>query len=217
MKDIRVLLVDDHTLVRAGIKVLVESLPGCRVDWEADDVESTVAIARDQRPDLILLDVALRSGSGLDALAQIHVGSPDSKVIILSMHATHDFVERALRNGASAYLLKDAATEELAIAVNAVMRGEVYLSPKVSSKLVEKVMEVNRDGGPALRALTQRQLEVLRAIANGRTTKQIAYDLQVSVKTVETHRSQIMDRLGTHDIAGLVRYAVRAGLVDMSD
>jgi DNA-binding NarL/FixJ family response regulator len=207
-----VLLVDDHALVRAGMRSLLQDLPDVEVVAEAGDGAEALAAAERVRPDVVLLDIAMKGMNGLEAAARLRERLPGVKVIILSMHTSEEYVLLALRAGAAAYLIKDSATSELELALKCVMRGETYLSPAISRQVVDGyVQRVGASAGPE--PLTPRQREVLKRIAEGRSTKEIAFELNVSVKTVETHRAQIMERLGIRDVAGLVRYAMRAGLV----
>ena len=210
---VRVLLADDHTLVRAGIRALLNELPGVQVVAEAGDGREAVDLAKVHQPNLILMDISMKGLNGIEATAQLKREVPDVRVIILSMHASEEHVAQALRAGASGYMLKDAATQELALAVAAVMRGEAYLSPLISKQVVDSyVQRRGADTGP-LDMLTSRQRQILQLIAEGKSTKQIAHLLNLSVKTVETHRAQLMERLEIRDVPGLVRYAVRVGLV----
>lgn len=212
---VRVLLADDHRLVRAGIRSLVEELDGVEVIAEAGDGRETLDLIRDTHPDIALIDVAMKGLNGLDVAARITRDFPAVKVIILSMHTNEEYVLQALKNGAAGYLIKDSATEELRLAIEAVRRGETYLSPVISRSVVEKLIALSAAGESpeAAGVLTPRQREILQLIAEGKSTKEIAGILNVSVKTVETHRTQLMNRLDIHDIAGLVRYAIRIGLV----
>lgn len=215
MKSIRILLADDHTLVRSGVKSLLSAMDAVEVVAEAGDGLEAVKLAAAERPDVVLMDIAMRGLNGLEAAAQIGKQNPRVKVIILSMHDSAEYVDQALRAGVAGYVLKDAAPLELEFALQAVMRGETYLSPRVSSQVVQSLVE-RMPKAPVeseLALLSPRQKEILKAIANGRSTKQIAFDLGVSIKTIETHRGQIMERLDIHDLAGLVRFAVRVGLV----
>ncbi len=213
MTNIRVVLADDHTLVRAGIRGLLEGLQGVEVVGEAGDGTEAMRRAEELRPDIVLLDVGMPGLNGLEAAARIMAIDGAIRVVILSMHASEEYVLRALRAGCAGYLVKASAVTELEIAVRAVARGETYLSPVVSRRVVEDY--VNRSGGATdpLDALTPRQREILQLVAEGHTSKDIAQRLGLSFKTVETHRSQIMERLGLHDVAGLVRFALRVGLV----
>ncbi len=209
---IRVVLVDDHALVRAGMRSLLGSMQQVEVVGEASSGEEALTLARTTLPDIVLMDIAMKGLTGLEAASRMREASPRSRVIILSMHAGEEYVLQALRAGAVGYLLKDAATGELELALRSVMRGESWFSPAVSRQVVEGY--VQRVGGESgADVLTARQREVLRLVAGGKSTKEIAYDLNLSVKTVETHRAQIMERLGIRDVAGLVRYALRTGLV----
>jgi len=210
---VRVLLADDHTLVRAGIRALLNELRGVQVVAEAGDGREAVELAKAHQPNLILMDISMKGLNGIEATAQVKRELLDVRVIILSMHASEEHVAQALRAGASGYMLKDVATQELALAVAAVMRGEAYLSPLISKQVVESyVQRRGADNGP-LDMLTSRQRQILQLIAEGKSTKQIAHLLSLSVKTVETHRAQLMERLEIRDVPGLVRYAVRVGLV----
>jgi DNA-binding NarL/FixJ family response regulator len=214
MSPVRVLLADDHTLVRAGIRALVEAVEGAVIVAEADNGRDAVTLARAHRPDLIVMDISMKELNGIEATLQIKAENPDARVLILSMHATEDFVRRALKAGVAGYIVKDSAPLELRMAIEAIGRGEVFVSSRVSRHLVAGLA-----GGRAstdtseLDALTPRQREILQLIAEGRSTKEIAFALSVSIKTVETHRAALMERLGIHDVAGLVLFAVRHKLV----
>lgn len=210
MKPIRILLADDHDLVRAGIRSLVQGVEGMEVVAEAGDGREALRLVRIHQPDVVLMDIAMPGLNGLDATARIVKVSPQPVVIILSMHATREYVLEALQAGASGYVLKNAAVDELETAIRTVARGGKYLTPSVSGQLIAGVTGASES---AAAALTQRQREVLQLVAEGRSTREIAELLHVSVKTVETHRAQLMDRLEIYDVAGLVRYAIRTGLV----
>ena len=214
MNPIRILLADDHHLVRAGIRALLNGLPGIEVVAETGDGREAIELVRTHRPNLVLMDITMDGMNGLDATALLLKEFPQLRVIILSMHANEEYVRQALQAGAAAYLLKDAATAELELAVRAVAQGQTYLSPVISRLVVDEYLSGQNEAasGP-LRQLTPRQREVLQLIAEGKTTKQTAALLKVSVKTVETHRAQLMERLDIHDVPGLVRYAVRHGMV----
>jgi DNA-binding NarL/FixJ family response regulator len=209
---LRILLVDDHALVRAGMRSLLQEIADIEVVAEASDGATALAAAERERPDVVLMDIAMKGMNGLEAAARLRERQPEAKIIILSMHTSEEYVLLALRAGAAAYLIKDSATSELELALKCVMRGDTYLSPAISRQVVDGyVQRVGVGIGPD--PLTPRQRDVLKRIAEGRSTKEIAFELNLSVKTVETHRAQIMDRLGIRDVAGLVRYAMRAGLV----
>lgn len=209
----RVLLADDHTLVRAGLRKLLESLPDIEVVGEAEDGLAMLTLIEKQHPNLVLMDIAMPGLNGLEAAARLTKTYPQIRVLILSMHQNEDYVRQALRNGAAGYLLKDAAPVELELALKAIFRGETYLSPAVSKGVVSNYVRRLRTEETPGEALTPRQREVLQLIAEGRSTKDIARRLDISIKTVETHRSQLMKQLDLHDIAGLVRYAIRTGLI----
>jgi DNA-binding NarL/FixJ family response regulator len=212
MASLRVLLVDDHALVRAGIRSLLRDIEGIEVVGEAADGAEALAIAVRERPDAVLLDIAMKGMSGLETAARFRELHPGVKVLILSMHASEEYVLQALHAGVVGYLIKDSATAELELALRSVVRGETYLSPAISRQVVEGyVQRVGAGAGDD--PLTPRQREVLKRVAEGRSTKEIAFDLGLSVKTIETHRAQIMERLGIRDVAGLVRYAMRTRLV----
>jgi DNA-binding NarL/FixJ family response regulator len=214
----RVLLADDHTLVRAGIRGLVEAIPGVEIVAEAGDGQQALALILERQPDVALVDVSMPGLNGLELAARVAREAPRTRVAILSMHGTPGHVAQALRAGVKGYVLKDAAAEELPLLLRAVMRGETYLSPAISKHVVDAYLD--RDGkakvpaeGVPLDGLTPRQREILQLVAEGKSTKDVARLLNLSVKTVEAHRGQIMTRLEIHDLAGLVRYAIRTGLV----
>jgi len=211
----RVLLADDHTLVRAGLRKLLESLPHLEVVGEAGDGLTLLDMAEQLRPQVVLMDIAMPGLNGLEATARLIKSSPDIRVLILSMHQNEEYVRRALRVGAAAYLLKDAAPLELELALTSVLRGETYLSPAVSKGVVcDYVRRLRSDDTPE-QQLSQRQREVLQLIAEGLSTKEIARHLDLSVKTVETHRTALMKQLDVHEVTGLVRHALKIGLVSV--
>jgi len=213
MKPVRLLLADDHTLVRAGLRKLLESMPDMQVVGEAGDGLELLALAADLQPHLVLMDIAMPGLNGLEATARLVKAWPGIGVLILSMHQNEEYVRQALRSGAVAYLLKDAAPLELELALKAVLRGETYLSPAVSKGVLsDYVHRLRHDEQPG-QTLTARQREVLQLIAEGQSSKEIARRLNLSVKTVESHRSQLMKQLDIHEVAGLVRYALRVGVV----
>jgi DNA-binding NarL/FixJ family response regulator len=204
----RVLLADDHRLVRAGLRALLDAMPQIEVVAEAADGEEAFRLLQALRPDVALLDIAMPKMSGLAVLHQLVPAGIATRVLLLSMYDNDEYVAEAIRAGAGGYLVKDAAVEELGLALQALQRGDVYLSPAISRKLAQAF-----SGGRASPGLTGRQTQVLRLIAQGQSSKEIARDLGLSIKTVETHRTQIMDRLEIRDLAGLVRYAIRSGLI----
>lgn len=213
MMPVRVLLADDHTLVRAGLRKLLETVPDLEVVGEASDGLALIALVAQWQPDLVLMDIAMPGLNGLDATARVMKEWPETRVLILSMHQNEEYVRQALRHGAAGYLLKDAAPMELDLALKAVLRGDTYLSPAVSKGVLSDYIGRLRGDPETGELLTPRQREVLQLIAEGQSTKEIARRLELSVKTVDTHRSQLMQQLNIHEVAGLVRYAIRAGLV----
>jgi DNA-binding NarL/FixJ family response regulator len=218
MNDKAVLLADDHTLVRAGMRALVEGFGGFRVVAETGDGREAVRLARQLEPDIALVDIGMPGLNGLDATALIAKEAPGTLILILSMHTAENYVLEAMRAGAVGYVVKDAAVDELERAMRAVLRGERWLSPAVSRHLLDEYLRLSRGGAAAepscgLELLTQRQREILQLIAEGHATREIAERLTISVKTVETHRAQLMARIGIYDVAGLTRFAIRAGLI----
>jgi DNA-binding NarL/FixJ family response regulator len=213
MNATRVLLADDHGLVRAGIRALIEKIPNVQVVGEASTGRAALELVKSKLPNLVLMDIGMAELGGLEALPRITKDFPGVKVIILSAHANEEYVIRALRSGAAGYMLKDAATAELELAITSVTEDKTYLSPSISRTVINDYLQ--RVGGPIspLEQLTPRQREILQLVAEGKSTKEIAYDLDIGIKTVESHRLQLMDRLDIHDVPGLVRYAVRSGLV----
>lgn len=211
----RIVLVDDHTLVRAGLRAVIEAIPGVSVVAEAGDGQAGLAAVRAQRPDVLITDVTMAGMNGLELTEKVRAEFPGVRIIVLSMLSSEEYVMRALKAGASAYLLKDAATVELELALAAAARGETYLSPGASKRLVERA--TGKAAAGPLDVLTSRQREVLRLIAEGIHTKEIAHRLRLSPKTVEAHRAQIMERLDIRDIPGLVRLAIRAGLISSDE
>ncbi|HTR82095.1 MAG TPA: response regulator transcription factor [Bacteroidota bacterium] len=213
MQKLRVLLADDHTLVRAGMRSLLKDVAWVEVVAEAGTGREAVELVEKLRPQAVLMDIAMSGLNGLEAAERIIKSHPDCRVIILSMHSSKEYVMKALHIGVMGYLIKDAATSELEVALTAIARGQKYLSPAISTYLVEEYTALSPDHEQNIESLTPRQREILQLIAEGRTTKEIASILNVSPKTAETHRTQLMERLNIHDIAGLVRYALRAGVV----
>ena len=215
MKITRVLLADDHVLVRAGIRTLLEKIPNVKVVAEAASGREALEMVKTKLPDLVLMDIAMADLNGLDALSRIAKDFPDVSVMILSAHANEEYVIRALRSGATGYLLKDAATAELELAISSVREGKTYLSPSISRTAIDSYLERMGDVVSPLEQLTSRQREILQLIGEGKNTKQIAFNLEISIKTVESHRLQLMERLRIHDVPGLVRFAIRTGLVSV--
>ena len=214
VKPIRLLLADDHTLVRAGIRALLEKLPGVTVVGEAGDGREVLNLVKAQRPDVVLMDISMPGLNGLEAAARMAKEFPDVRVVILSMHNNEEYVWRALKSGVAGYLLKKAATAELETALQRVVHGEVYLSQEISTRLAKKFpLQAIAGQKSPLEQLTSRQREILQLVAEGQNTKGIAEILKVSPKTVEYHRMKLMDCLNVHDVPGLVRFALRVGLI----
>jgi DNA-binding NarL/FixJ family response regulator len=214
MRPVRVLIADDHALVRAGIRALVERIDDIVVVGEAGKGSEALEMIRELQPNVMLLDITMPDGSGFEVLEQVTKKQPDIRVVVLTVHEAGEYAIRALREGAAGFLPKSAASAELEQAIKTVVRGEVYISPETSRKTL---LDFGKSGSKRdlLATLSPRQREVLRLIAEGRTTKQIAQLLEISVKTVETHRAQLMERLDIHDVAGLVRYAIIVGLIEV--
>ena len=210
----RVVLVDDHELVRAGIRSLLHEA-GYEVVAEGSDGDQVEALIEQHQPDVLLLDLTMRRCSGLEALTMVRSRWPGLPVILLSMHDTRDYVLKAMQMGASGYLLKDAAVIELQLALQSVLGGHRYLSPRVAGQVIDAAS--GRGGEDPLELLTSRQQEVLYWLAKGKSNKEVAFILNLSVKTVDTHRAQIMERLAIRDLAGLVMYALRRGIIKLDE
>lgn len=211
---IRILLTDDHSLIRAGVRALLETLRDLEVVGEASDGRMALELIEKKRPDLVLMDIGMSGMNGLETTVRIKKDYPGTKVIILSMHSSEEYVWQALRAGANGYMLKDSGLAELETSIRTVLNGETYLTPSINKKVVMDYMSrMDTEKSPHER-LTRRQREVLQLLAEGNTVKEIAWELNLSVKTVETHRAQLMDRLDIHDIPGLVRYAIRMGIIE---
>lgn len=204
---VRVVLADDHELVRSGIKSLLSMVDGVEVIAEASDGRELIQLVDSLAPDLVMTDISMPGMDGITAIAEIHKRHPEVKLLVLSMYDTVDFVKRAVANGACGYLMKDAPPFELEQAVRSVMATGSYYSPVIAQRLLQP-SEPSADD-----ELTPRQVEILKLIAQGRASKEIAFELGLSPKTVDVHRARIMDRLQLKDIASLTLYAVRKGLV----
>jgi DNA-binding NarL/FixJ family response regulator len=213
-KPIRVVLADDHPIVRAGIRDALKELPGVKVVAEANDGREVIELVNSLRPDVVFMDISMPGLNGLEATERIVKAFPQVQVIILSRHDNEEYFWRALQVGASGYLLKNAVIAELQGAVQRVVGGEIYLSPEISRRL-SKQLPLHRiaHARSPLEQLTARQREILQLLAEGQTTKAIAFILKISAKTVEYHRAKLMQSLNIFDIPGLVRFALRAGLI----
>ena len=216
VKPIRVLVIDDHTLIRAGITALLQRMESIEVVGEAGDGCEAMTLIEELMPDVILLDLQMPGLNGFEVLKQTVARFPAIKVIILSVHDDEEYKQHALRGGASGYLPKIAASTELERAIDQVVRGEQYL-PTILAKTPSAESSNKELPESATLDLTPRQREVLTLVAEGYSTKNIARALSISVKTVETHRAQLMDRLDIHDVASLVRYAIRMKLVSLDE
>lgn len=217
MSAVRVLLVDDHDLVRTGIRLVLKHIPDVEVVGECGDGRQALAAVEEVRPDVVLMDIVMPSLNGLDATEQIVKRFPGTRVIMLSMNAAEEYVLQSLHKGASGYLLKNVSPGVLDEAIRAVHSGKVYLASEVSHRMDGTVIGPGGDENyerSSYDRLTPRQREVLQLIAEGNSTKEIARKLDISVKTVEMHRAQLMASLDIHDVAGLVRYAIRRGIVN---
>jgi DNA-binding NarL/FixJ family response regulator len=210
----RVLIVEDHRMMREGLRSLLEGKLGYECVAEANDGYEAVRHAQEFRPDLVIMDIMLPNLNGIEATRQIKSQQPEIEIVILSMHATRVYILQALQAGASAYLLKDSALEDLAAALAMVRKGGMYLSPAITTAaaLKNEAAGMTPNNIVDVQRLTRRELQVLQLIADGKSTKEIAATLEVSVKTVETHRKQIMDKLGIRTTAGLTKYCIREGL-----
>jgi DNA-binding NarL/FixJ family response regulator len=211
MARIRVLIADDHSLVRAGIRALLDKQPDMEVVAEASNGREALKLVRQHQPNVVLMDIAMPELNGLEAIRQLSKEFPKIQGIILSMYSDEEHVSRALQAGATGYLVKGAALAELELAIRSVARGQTYLSPGVSKPVIREYLRRTSSG--TAESLTPRQREVLQMIAEGKSTKQIALILNISIKTVESHRAQLMRRLDAKDIATLVRHALRLGIV----
>jgi DNA-binding NarL/FixJ family response regulator len=215
MKPIRILLADDHTVVRKGLRLLLENVPEFRVVADASSGREAVALAEQHLPDVIVMDVAMPILNGIEAARQITAKLPRTAVVFLSMHGDESYVLRALKAGARAYLLKDSAEYDLIQAVKAVSEGKAFFSPAISKMLVEDYMRQMRERGveDSYELLTTREREVLQLLAEGKNNKDVAALLNLSLYTVETHRSNIFQKLNLHSGAELILYAIRKGVI----
>ena len=213
---IRILLADDHKITRQGLRSLLDKEFDMEVVAEAEQGRTAVRLVRELSPQVVIMDVTMPDLNGVEAARQIVSEFPDVKIIALSMHSDSLFVTEMLRSGASGYLLKDCAFEELARAIRTVVAGKIYLSPSISGVVVDDYLHrLSKADFSGLDVLTNREREVLQLLAEGKSTKQIALKLHISVKTVETHRRQMMNKLDIHTVAELTKYAIRKGLTSL--
>jgi DNA-binding NarL/FixJ family response regulator len=213
----RLLIADDHKMMREGLKSLIEKEPGMSVIGEADDGKTTISLAAKLMPNIVVMDVAMPGLNGIEATRKIVKANPHTKVIALSGHHDQHLVREMLKAGASAYVLKNRAYEELIRAIGEVMKGKTYLSPEVTQGVVDSYVRgsVKPGENPAFAVLTDREREVLQMLAEGRSTKEMADEMSVSVKTVETHRHNIMEKLHLFSVAELTKYAIREGVASL--
>jgi DNA-binding NarL/FixJ family response regulator len=213
---VKILLADDHRLFRDGLRTLLNKQADMEVVGETCDGPETIKAAQDKKPDVVLMDISMPNLNGIDATRRIRTDNSSGKVIILSMHSNQKFVIESLRAGAAGYMLKDCAIDELLIAIRHVASGQIYLARAIEETVIKDYLKlVASKPDSAFSALSAREREVLQLLARGLSTKEIAVEINVSIKTVETHRKQIMDKLGIHSIAQLTKYAIREGLTPL--
>lgn len=215
MRSIRILLADDHTVVRKGLRLLLESQPGFTVVADAADGRETIRLAEQHQPEVIVMDVAMPGLNGIEAARQISAKHPHIAIVFLSMHSDEGYVLKALKAGARAYLLKDSAEYDLIAAIKAVNEGKAFFSPAISKMLVEDYMRQMRDKEveDSYELLTTREREILQLLAEGKNNKDVAGLLNLSTYTVETHRGNIFQKLNLHSSAELILYAIRKGVI----
>ncbi|HVU99784.1 MAG TPA: response regulator transcription factor [Verrucomicrobiae bacterium] len=217
MRKIRVLLVDDHTVVRQGLRALLAAEEDIEIAGEADNGRQAVQLAKKLLPDLVVMDIAMPVLNGLEATRQITRAAPACKVLVLSSYSDDEYVQQLTEAGAAGYLIKQTAANDLLKAIREAHRGNAYFSPSIAKRLRDQCREAFVGGEPTRRRsdyLTTREAEVLQLIAEGRANKQIAAELCISIKTVEKHRQQVMNKLGIHDVAGLTRHAIAKGIIE---
>ena len=215
MSDIRILLADDHAVMRTGLRLVLERQPDFRVVGEASDGREAVALAQQHKPEVVVMDIGMPNLNGIEAARQVTAALPEVSVVILSMHSDEAYVLRALKAGARAYLLKESAESDLIAAIRAVHNGKAFFSPAVSRMLVEDYVRQlqDREIEDSYELLTTREREVLQLIAEGRSNKEIAHMLNLSLYTVESHRGNLMEKLNLHTVPELILYAVRKGVI----
>jgi DNA-binding NarL/FixJ family response regulator len=212
----KILIADDHWLFRDGLKVLLEKQADMQVVGETADGIAAVKAILEKKPDIVLMDISMPELNGIEATRQIMENRPETKVIVLSMHSDQRYIAESLKAGAVGYILKDCPTEELLVAIRAVANKQIYLSRQITESVVRDYINLNKGGSSQVFAiLSPREREVLQLLAEGKSTKEMAEKLNVSVKTIETHRKQIMDKLNIRSIAELTKYAIREGLTSL--
>ena len=218
MKIIKIVLADDHTIVRQGLRSILEQQAGINVVAEAQNGREAVRLTEQLKPDVVVMDFSMPDLNGLEATRQIKQRVPETKVLILTRHANQEYVKSILSAGASGYLVKKSAAEELVIAIQAVHRGDSYLDPSISTSIIKEYLDPIAGESKTLEIkLTSRQREVLQLIAEGHPNREIASRLNISVKTVENHRANIMKSLDLHSTADLTQYAIRKGIISLDD
>jgi DNA-binding NarL/FixJ family response regulator len=217
-KPIKILLADDHNILRTGLRGLLEKEPNLQVIAEAEDGRTAVDLAHKLSPDVVLMDISMHDLNGIEATRQILSRSPKIKVVMLSVHSGQKFVTEVFRAGASGYLLKDCDIGEVFYAIRTVMANETYVCPQIATVLRDDYLQrISETEAPASSVLSPREREVLQLMAEGKSTKEIAYSFNLSVKTVEVHRQRIMEKLDIHSVAELTKYAIREGLTPLED
>jgi DNA-binding NarL/FixJ family response regulator len=215
---VRVMLADDHQILREGLSALLASQPDIEVVGEASDSMTAIRLAHELSPDVALMDINMGEPNGIEAARTIRAECPAVKIIALSVHGDEPFVSSMLKAGANAYVVKGSSFREVVEAIHVVMEGQTYLSPAVTGSLVDRAVRPATNGHPdGVRALSAREREVLRLLASGMSTKQTAHELSISVRTVETHRHHIMEKLEIDNLPGLTKYAIREGLSELTD
>ena len=214
-ENLKILLVDDHTIVRQGLKALLDAHGGFTIVGEAENGRDAVKKAQELSPDIVIMDIAMPVLNGLEATRQIKRALPDTNVLALTMYNDEEYVFQILKSGASGYLIKETAANELIAAILSLQKGNPFFSPSISRKIMESYLNEDEDkkGKGESDKLTNREKEVLQLIAEGYTNNEIGNLMNISVKTVETHRAHVMSKLDIHDVAGLIKYAIKKGLV----
>lgn len=215
---IRIVLCDDHQIIREGLRALLEKQPEMTVVGEAVNGLGAIKLVIDKKPDIVVLDIAMPDMNGIAAARRIFMDHPKVKILALSMHSDHHFVTEMLEAGASGYMLKDSAFGELTNAIRTIISGGLFISPHIAENVLEEFSRHAKPGHGSARhsaELSQREKEILQMIAEGQSTKQVAGKLNVSVKTVETHRQHIMEKVGAHNVASLTKYAIREGITGL--